>query len=63
MLPILLVLSIAAIALAGAGVVWLLVAQLLPPLVATLGALGVIVACIVALTLLAARSRVRRLQR
>ena len=63
MLPILLVLSIIAIALAGAGVVWLLVAQILPPLVATLGALGVIAACVVALALLTARGRVRRLQR
>ena len=63
MLPILLVLLIVSIALAGAGVIWLVASQALSPLVATVGSGVVIVFCLGLLLLLFARGRVRRLER
>ena len=63
MLPVLLVLSLLAILLGGATVIWLIVANVVSPLTATIGSLVVIAACVVALALLFARQRVRRLQR
>ena len=56
---VLLVLTIALIAGAAGGVIWLVVDGFLDPLVATLGSLGVLVACTVTLALLAARRRTR----
>ena len=59
---VLLVLVILLIVSAGGGVVWMVANEILAPLVATVGSLGVLAACAVALSLLSARQRVRRLE-
>ena len=63
MLPILLLgLSIALIAAAGTGTIWMILTDVLPPSVAVIGAVAVIACCAMGLTLLAARQRMRRLE-